>query len=73
MSEAKSTLLERIETINERYFFNKNLRLSYKSKCSTSWLEVDILRPDDLNIILNTDKRENNNKYSGKIQLSFNQ
>ena len=58
MSEAKNSLLEKIEYINERYFLMKNMRLSYKSKCSTSWLELEILKPEDINIVLDTNRLE---------------
>lgn len=71
MSEAKTTLFEKIEVINDRYFLNKNLRLSYKSKCSTSWLEVEILKPEDIHIVVDTFKQESVDPR--KIQLTNNQ
>ena len=50
--------MERIQTVNSTIFNRKNLNLTYKSKCSTSWLEVEIVKEDFNNIV----DAENNNK-----------
>lgn len=71
MSEVKSTIKEKIEIINQRYFINKYLRLTYRSKCSTSWLELEILKAEDINILLNNN--ENENMQSNQICPTQNQ
>lgn len=45
ISEAKISLLNSIKEANENMFNKKNLNLSYQQKCSTSWLQIDILDP----------------------------
>jgi hypothetical protein len=72
LSEAKTRLLEKIEYLNETIFLPKNLKLSYQSRCSTSWLEIEIIKPDVINII-DTNYYQNNdpnNPISKKIQFS---
>lgn len=46
ISEAKSTLLDKIEILNDSIFHSKNLKLTFKSRCSTSWLEIEILKSE---------------------------
>ena len=70
MGEAKTCFIEKIEVINERYFLSKNIRLSYKSRWSTSWLEVEILKPEDINIIIESGRQESVDQR--KIQLTKN-
>jgi hypothetical protein len=62
ISEAKIKLLETINHTNENIFYKHNLRLSYKQKCSTSWLQIDILDKEDklLNAAGNNSNKENN-------------
>ncbi len=43
ISEAKIKLIESINEANDLILKNKNLQLSYHQKCSTSWLQIDIL------------------------------
>ena len=42
VSEAKAQLQSSIIWVNENILHKYNLNLSYKQKCSTSWLEIDI-------------------------------
>lgn len=57
ISEAKHKLLETINYTNENIFHKKNLSLSYKEKCSTSWLQIDIIDKED--VLLKEDKNSN--------------
>jgi hypothetical protein len=56
ISDAKKTLLQSIAKANERYFHKKGLELSYQSKCSTSWLQIDISQ-NQYNDLTNKDNK----------------
>ncbi len=47
ISEAKTKLLESIKFTNENIFYKRKLKLSYQQKCSTSWLQIDILDKEE--------------------------
>lgn len=64
MSEVKANLYDKIKDLNNRVFLPKNLQLSYHSKCSTSWLELEILIPDHISI----DQNLNPNSYNKQIK-----
>jgi hypothetical protein len=61
ISEAKTRLLETLSYTNENIFNKRNLCISYKQKCSTSWLQIDILEKEDS--LLNIDKKNNDYNY----------
>ena len=64
ISEAKIKLLESIQDVNKSVFNKKNISLSYQQKCSTSWLQIDVLDREEgalksvenANVDLNTNK-----------------
>ncbi len=69
ISEAKLKLLETINFVNENIFNKKNLNLSYHQKCSTSWLQIDILDKED--VLLKRDKNSNDKEnLSEKLTLT---
>jgi hypothetical protein len=76
ISEAKQTFLERIGIVNSTILNRKNLHLSYKSKCSTSWLEIEILNLDferDNNALNIRSENENENIINdNKIKITNN-
>jgi hypothetical protein len=41
VSKSKTILLQEIDELNEKYFSNKGLELSYHSNCLTSWLVLE--------------------------------
>ena len=47
IGEAKTKLLESIKEANDNILNKKKLAISYHQKCSTSWLQVDLLDKDD--------------------------
>ncbi len=48
IEEAKIKLLEVIKEMNERVLNKKKLEMSYQQKCSTSWLQIDVIDKDTL-------------------------
>lgn len=57
ISEAKVQILQSIIWVNENILNKYNLNLSYKQKCSTSWLEIDINFKENFNPII--ERKEN--------------
>ena len=48
IEEAKIKLLECIKEMNVRVLNKKRLEMSYQQKCSTSWLQIDVIDKDTL-------------------------
>lgn len=71
IGEAKNSFLDSIDKANRNVFDKKGLKLSYKSKCSTSWLQIDILdreARDEIRVHLNTDDRKQEILISNQLK-----
>ena len=47
ISEARLSLEESLRRANQSTLLRKNLRISYRQKCSTSWLEIEVLNKEE--------------------------
>lgn len=70
ISEAKLRLLDSIKEANANILNKRNLSLSYQQKCSTSWLQIDILDKEEVMLKADTEPEDTNkNGYLIRNQL----
>ena len=72
ISEAKKHFLKNIHQLNDEILNRKGLMLNYREKCSTSWLEIELLEKS-YSLENNSDlETESNNKANSRSELKNN-